>query len=73
MATIIHDARGQVGVLGYHAYCCMDSMVARECFDILYPRLSPADRMELGAAMQGELSRIIRTWTAPMRRFPAIG
>lgn len=35
--------------------------------------LSPADRMEMGASFQGELSRIARTWLKPMRRYPSIG
>lgn len=34
--------------------------------------LSPADRMELGAQFQGELSRIVRTWAKPMRRYPSL-
>ncbi len=34
--------------------------------------LSPADRMEMGAAFQAELSRIVRLWVRPMKRFPSI-
>lgn len=34
--------------------------------------LSPADRMELGAAFQSEVSRIVRTWLRPLGRYPSI-
>lgn len=34
--------------------------------------LSPADRMELGASMQAECSRIVRMYSRPMRRYPSI-
>jgi hypothetical protein len=34
--------------------------------------LSPADRMEAGAILQQELSRIVRMWLRPMRRYPSI-
>lgn len=34
--------------------------------------LSPADRMEMGAVLQSEMSRIVNMYTRPMRRFPSI-
>jgi hypothetical protein len=54
---------------------------AKECVRTMYrwPQqtgggsLSPADRMEMGSPMQHEVSRIVRMWTRPTRRFPAIG
>ncbi len=33
--------------------------------------MSAADRMEVGAALQAELSRVIRLWTKPTRRAPS--
>lgn len=53
---------------------------AKECVRTMYrwPQqtgtgsLSPADRMELGAAMQHEVSRIVRMWVRPGRRYPSI-
>ncbi len=53
---------------------------AMECVRTLYrwPQqigtgsLSPADRMEMGAVMQSEVSRIVRMWLRPSRRHPSI-
>ncbi len=33
--------------------------------------MSPADQQEVGAALQAELTRVIRIWTQPMRRAPS--
>ena len=52
---------------------------AYECLRTLYrwPQqvgrgsLSPADQMEMGAARQAELTRIIRMWARPARRHPS--
>lgn len=53
---------------------------AQECVRTMYrwPQqtgsgsLSPADRMEMGAAVQAEVSRLVRMWVRPMRRFPSV-
>lgn len=34
--------------------------------------LSPADQMDVGAALSAELTRVIRIWTKPTKRFPSI-
>ena len=53
---------------------------AMECVRTLYrwPQqtgagsLSPADRMELGTVLHQEVSRIVRMWLRPSRRYPSI-
>lgn len=56
------------------------AFAARECVRIAWEwtrqvgrgSQAPADAMEMGPALTAELSRVIRTFLAPTRRFPAI-